>query len=86
MNKLFDEVTELCDECSHRAALRIHAILSENPDSFTGVFGKDLYQAFLTDLGTLSGNSRGRLNAENFKDDFQRITSLLKYYLNKVIS
>ncbi|MBK9283965.1 MAG: hypothetical protein IPM51_06545 [Sphingobacteriaceae bacterium] len=84
MNKLFEELKDLSDDASHRSALRIQSIINDNPDLFIKEFGIELYTDFLKGINAIAGTSKAHLNSNEFKVEYGKQLSLLKYYLNRV--
>lgn len=84
MNKLFDEILSLKEERTHRSALRIQAILNDNPELFINALGKDLYRDFNSGFDLIAGSRSGYFSTEQFKTDYAKQLESICYYLNRL--
>ena len=86
LSKLIEEILELKNDRSHRAALRIYSILDDNRNLFIRKIDKDMYNQLLVGFQGLAYFNPGQYNSDAFRSEFSRYYESLSYYISKVIA
>jgi hypothetical protein len=84
MNNVLDEINDLKNEPTRRAALRISFLLENNRVFFLKKIDSDFYGFILKQFEHLANEST-LINTPAFKEEYRKLYGMLSYQLDKII-
>jgi hypothetical protein len=84
MNNVLDEINDLKNEPTRRAALRIFSLLENNRAFFLKNIDNDFYHFILKQFERLANEST-LVTTSSFKEEYQKLYGMLSYQLDKII-